>query len=117
VDDGAEPVSYRGVQPGTPLLSSTGQEFGTLDKVLEVPEEDLFDGVIVKTSAGRRFVDRDQIEEITTRHIRCNLDDDAVAELPAPSGTPIYHARAGATSGVKGWFSKRFGRGRWDQDS
>jgi hypothetical protein len=99
------------------MRSSSGREFGTLEKVLEIPEEDLFDGVIVKTSAGHRFVDRDQIDEITTRYITCNLDDAAVEALPPPSGSPVYHAHFGATSGVKGWFNKRFGRGKWDQDS
>ena len=117
MDDDAEPISYRGVQPGTPVRSSTGREFGTLDKVLEIPEEDLFDGVIVTTSAGRRFVDRDQIDQITTRYITCNLDDAAVDALPPPSGAPIYRAHQGATSGVTGWFNKRFGRGKWDQEN
>ena len=63
--DEAQPISYRGVSLGTPVLSSTGQQFGTLEQVLEIPSADLFDGVVVATDRGPRFVDRDQIAEIT----------------------------------------------------
>ena len=116
VDEHAEPISYRGAQPGTPMRSATGREFGTLDKVLEIPAEDLFDGVIVKTPHGRVFVDRDQIDEITTRYIACNLDDEAVAQLPPPSGSPIYRAKPGAVTGLGGWIDRLVGRGKWRQE-
>jgi len=53
VAENAEPVSYEGVPIGVPMLSSTGRQFGTLAKVLEIPSEDLFDGVIVKTHPGQ----------------------------------------------------------------
>lgn len=97
--DGAEPVSYEGVPKGVPLLSSAGEEFGTLTKVLQVPSEDLFDGVIVKTRHGERFVDRDQIDEITTEFIKCDLDAAAVESLPKPDGSPIYDDNAAAIEG------------------
>jgi hypothetical protein len=100
------------------MLSSTGQQFGTLEKVLEIPAEDLFDGVIVKTDAGRRFVDRDQIIEITTQYIKCSLNDSQCAELPEPSGAPIYHARVGQGGGgsFSRWMHRTFGRGGWREE-
>jgi hypothetical protein len=118
VYEDAEPVSYEGVPVGTPLLSSTGTEFGTLVRVLEIPEEDLFDGVEVRTAAGIRFVDRDQIAEITTRYIKCDLDDDAVANLPEPSGSPVYKddplQDVGGT--FKDWVGKTFLHRKWKQE-
>jgi len=42
-------VSYRAAVPGTPVLTRTGKEIGTLEHVLGVPEEDLFDGLVVAT--------------------------------------------------------------------
>jgi hypothetical protein len=118
VSDTAEPVSYEGVPEGVPLLSTTGKQFGTLEKVLEIPSEDLFDGVIVKTHHGRRFVDRDQIAEITTEYIRCDLDDDAAAKLPEPSGDPAYHASSGYGEGntFREWVHRTFGHGGWKAD-
>jgi hypothetical protein len=99
VNEDAQPVSYEGAPLGVPMLTSTGSQFGTLEKVLELPSEDLFDGVIVSTEHGRRFVDRDQIAEITTEYIRCAIDDAAAAALPEPSGTPAFEADAGYGEG------------------
>lgn len=113
--DSAPPVSYEGVPTGVPLLSSTGRQFGTLERVLEIPSEDLFDGVIVATDNGRRFVDRDQINEITTQYIRCLLSDSQVADLPEPSGTAAYDADAGYGAGhsFRDWVQRHFGHGGW----
>jgi hypothetical protein len=63
-------VSHRAAVPGTPVLTQTGTEIGTLEHVLEVPEEDLFDGLVVATEWGLRFVDANQVELITVRHVR-----------------------------------------------
>jgi hypothetical protein len=113
--DDAQPVSYEGVPLGVPLLSSTGQQFGTLVKVLEIPSEDLFDGVIVSTDYGHRFVDRDQISEITTEYIKCDLDDQQTTRLPEPSGTPVFHANAEYGEGrtFREWVHRTFGHGGW----
>jgi hypothetical protein len=43
---------------GTPVLNSSNAEFGTVEHVLQIPAEDLFDGIAVKTKHGLRFVDR-----------------------------------------------------------
>ncbi len=115
MSDEAEPVSYDGVPRGVPLLSSSGQGFGTLVKVLEIPSEDLFDGVIVKTEHGRRFVDRDQIREITTEYIACDLDDSQIADLPEPSGTAAFDDDPGYGEGksFREWVHRTFGHGGW----
>jgi len=42
-------VSYQGVTPGVPVLTRDGEQFGILEHVLEVPEEDVFDGIVVWT--------------------------------------------------------------------
>ena len=97
--EGAEPVSYQGVPLDVPVLSSTGEKFGTLEKVLQIPSEDLFDGVIVHTEHGKRFVDRDQIDEITTQYIKCALDSAAVEALPKPDGSPVYEDNARVVEG------------------
>src|SRR5713101_6555136 len=68
-------VSYQGAVPGTPVLSRAGNEIGTLEHVLEVAELDLFDGIVIATDWGLRFIDADQVEVITIRHVRCRIDD------------------------------------------
>jgi len=86
--DAGEPISYQALEPGTPVLTASGNEVGTVHHVLEVPSLDLFDGLSVKTKRGLRFVDRDQVTEIRTTVVRTSLTDEQAASLPAPDGPP-----------------------------
>jgi hypothetical protein len=117
-------VSYQGVTPGVPVLTRDGTQFGILEHVLEVPEEDLFDGIVVWTGAGGwlgrriqrdlsrgeasaarrlellqpqhlRFVDADQVAAITSAYIRCDLDVAQASALPPPArDAPVFYANA-----------------------
>jgi len=93
------PISYEAAARGTPVLSSVGTEIGTLEHVLEVPEVDVFDGIVITTKAGLRFIDADYVQRITRGYIRCSLDDTQAAELPPPQGSPVYRVDALADSG------------------
>ena len=111
------PISYEALQVGTPVLSSTGRQFGTVAHVLQIPEEDLFDGIAVKTHHGLRFVDRDQIIEMTTTAVQCALTDEEVAALPAPKGTLVLHPDTAHDEGpsLTARFGRLFGRERWKE--
>ncbi len=87
-------ISYMALAIGTDVQSSTGTTFGTVEHVLEIPELDLFDGIVVTTQHGLRFVDRDQITQITSHVVRCALSDEEAANLPAPGGPPVYRVNA-----------------------
>jgi hypothetical protein len=114
-------VSYEAVTPGIPVLTRDSEQFGILEHVLEVPQLDLFDGIVVWVGGGAladrqiqrelakghqaaarnfergsasgelRFVDADQIAAITAGYIRCDLDHSQVGLLPPPDGAPVYH--------------------------
>ena len=123
-DDEQFAVSYQGVSPGVPVLTKDGTQFGILEHVLEVPEEDVFDGIVVWTGGGGwldrriqrdlsrdeksaarrlelfqpqhlRFVDADHVAAITAGYIRCDLDAAQATALPPPErNTPVYYANA-----------------------
>jgi hypothetical protein len=92
-DDG-HAISYLALDVGTPVQSCSGHIFGKVVHVLQVPELDLFDGIVVGTEHGLRFVGRDQIIEIQTTAVRCALSDDDAENLPKPEGTPTFHVDA-----------------------
>jgi hypothetical protein len=96
-DDSA--ISYMAAVPGTPVLSSSGNQIGTLEHVLQVPEVDVFDGIVIATQAGLRFIDADYVREITTAHIGVSLDDAQAAQLAPPDGAPVYRVDALADTG------------------
>jgi hypothetical protein len=132
VDDDEMVVSYQGVTPGVPVLTRDGAQFGILEHVLEVPQLDVFDGIVVwvgspavvqqrlqrqlgegdtgaanrtERAAGLqhlRFVDADRIAAITVGYIRCDLDAAGVAALTPPDGAPVYHADPGDAGSLPG---------------
>jgi hypothetical protein len=115
--DEGRPISYEALTVGTSVLSSTGSQFGTVAHVLQIPEEDLFDGIAVKTKHGLRFVDRDQITDITTTLVRSSLNDEEVAALPAPNGTLVLHPDTARDEGpsLTARFGRLFGREKWKE--
>jgi len=116
MDDG-QPVSYMGLPIGAAVLSSTDTQFGTVEHVLQIPELDIFDGIAVMTKHGLRFVDRDQITDITTTLVRCSLTDEEAAALPAPEGTLVLHPDTAHDEGpsLSARFGRLFGRQHWKE--
>jgi hypothetical protein len=117
-DQYGEPVAYTGLEVRTPMLTSSGTEFGEVQHVLQIPEEDLFDGIVVKThDHGIRFVDRDQIDDIRKNGVRCSFDDGQVASLPAPHGTLVLHPDTAHDEGssLSARWGRLFGRQKWKE--
>lgn len=114
-------ISYLGVSPGVPVLTRDGEQFGFLEHVLQVPEEDIFEGIVVWIGGGTwanrriqrdlsrrhvsaahfleafqphhlRFVEADKVSAITVGYIRCDLDRSQAGMLPEPSSTPVFLA-------------------------
>jgi hypothetical protein len=112
------PISYEAAQKGTPVVGSSGASIGTLEHVLEVPELDLFDGLVIGTHHGLRFIDADKVALITASQIRCELSDAEIADLPAPDGAPVYHVDALADSGhnLHDVLGRFFGRPHWTRE-
>jgi hypothetical protein len=111
-------VSYQGAVLGTPVLSRTGARIGTLEHVLEVPDLDLFDGIVVAAHHGVRFINADRITRITRSHLETDLDDVEAAQLPAPDGPPVYHVDALQYSGheLRDFLGRWFGRPHWTRE-
>lgn len=113
------PISYQAAVRGTPVLSSSGNKIGTLEHVLEVRDLDLFEGIVIATHHGLRFVDAEHIGKITTTHIESSLDDEQAAQLPAPAGPPVYSVDVLADTGdsLHDVIRRFFGRPHWKRDT
>lgn len=117
--DDSDPIAYSALQPGTAVRSSDGQEFGTVEAVLQVEEVDVFDGIVVKTARGSRFVDADRVGSIFTSHVMTTLSPDEVDGLPQPDQSRVYDVDAAADTGnsAADRFGRMFGRGKWKRES
>jgi uncharacterized protein YrrD len=91
VPDLGEPTSYLALGKGADVYSSDGERMGKVEHVLAVPEDDIFDGIVLDTSVlpdGHRFVDADQVEEIFERGVLLKIDRQVAESLPEPSENP-----------------------------
>lgn len=113
--DPATPIAYGALEKGTVMLTRSGRQFGTVEHVLQIPEEDLFDGIVAATERGLRFVDRDQIEAISIGSVQCAITDEEAAALPAPDGDPVFTVNALQDVGgsLQDLLGRMFRRPRW----
>jgi hypothetical protein len=91
MDDPGLPISYEVLEAGTPVYSSDEQPVGLVAHVLSVPEEDVFDGIVIaehSSTGGHRFADAEDIGPIYERAVTLKLDATACANLPTPSANP-----------------------------
>lgn len=114
-----EPIAYTALHRGTAVVSSDGQQFGTVEHVLAVDEVDVFDGIVVKTAQGARFVDAGQVGSIYPSRVETTLTAAQADQLPAPDqDAPAYDADADDDTGesLGDRFGRMFGRGKWKRE-
>ena len=74
----------------TPVFSSDG-ELGEVKRVLADAEADIFDGLIVDTDDGDRFVDAPNVAELYERAVVLTLSADDAQHMPEPTRQPGLH--------------------------
>jgi len=110
-DDGYA-ISYKVLEQGTPVHSCDGDEVGSVREVLENVAEHIFDGLVIDTPAGERFVDAPEVARIAERRVTLTLDAEAAAQLPErdDKGAPTFRANA------RGGRMSRFFGGGWKRE-
>jgi hypothetical protein len=85
--DEGHAVSFKVLQRGTPVQSSDGVKLGTVRRVQEAKRENIFDGIVIETGDGRRFVDAPEVARIAERMVTLTFSAEEADEhlLPAPS--------------------------------
>ena len=107
-DDDGQAVSFQVVQRGTPVWTADGHEIGRVREALENVREHIFDGLVIDTPAGPRFVDAPEVARIAERRVTLTIDAAAAAQLPEgdPEGGTEYRAN------VRGRFGRLWRRRR-----
>jgi hypothetical protein len=91
--DEGHAVSYKLLQRGTVVHTSDGVAIGKVERVLENPREHIFDGIVVTTSRGLRFVDAPEVARIAELRVTLSIDATEAAALPEPDpGAPEFKA-------------------------
>ncbi len=84
MSDDDHSISYLALPRGVPVVTSDGVQIGTVAKVLDNAREHIFDGIVVKTEKGNRFVDAPEVARITAQQVTLTIDAGAAAELQPP---------------------------------
>lgn len=111
-----DPISYEVLAKGTPVLTSASAEIGRVEHVLSDSSLDLFDGIVIKTHEGLRFVSADQVGRITAAAVHTTVTDAGVAELQKPhTGDAVFEADPEQNTGgeLNEWFGRKFLREHW----
>ena len=105
-----DPIAYTALQPGTPVHTSDGRAFATVQAVLVDEKVSVFDGIVVQTAEGTRFVDADHVGLIYTSHVGTTLSAEQAANLPLPDGSTVVEIKPGRSMGAR--LGRMFGRGK-----
>src|SRR5918998_6886139 len=111
-DDDGYAISYKVLERGTPVVDRDGGQIGTVREVLENQAEHIFDGLVLDTPGGQRFVDAPEVARIAQRRVTPTPDAAGAAALPEQDS-------AGGTTfsaNVKGGRLSRFLGGGWKRD-
>lgn len=108
-----DPVSWRGLIYGTPVLASDGTRVGSVREVLGSDAEDIFHGLRVEldgeTEAKRDvMIPAEAIDSLGTADVRVARSAADVRALPAYDEASTYHLAS------VGWLRKHLG---WTRDS
>lgn len=82
------PSSYLLLARATPVYGSDGDTAGSVKKVLCEPAADIFDGLVLATSCGDRYVPAERVAAIHERGVDLSITCEEVAGLPAPDPAP-----------------------------
>jgi hypothetical protein len=116
--DCGSPIAYLVLQQGTAVYTSEQERIGTVETVRFVEEEDVFEGIVIRTVAGLRFVDSDLVDRIYERCVLTTLTPEEAEALPAPEAGPaVYHADPadGLGTSLGDRFRRLFGKARWSK--
>jgi hypothetical protein len=84
--DDAPQIGYLALARGVPVFASDGAQVGTVRRVQDNAREHIFDGIVIDTPEGRRFVDAPEVARITERRVTLTITAAEAAELPEHRG-------------------------------
>jgi Mrp family chromosome partitioning ATPase len=114
VSDDGHAIGYKVLARGTPVRSSDGIQVGTVRRVMDNAREHIFDGIVIDTPRGQRFVDAPEVGRIFERAVILTITAAEAEELPEKQSVVTDRMRNAST--VRR--AKRLGRSmreRWDR--
>jgi Mrp family chromosome partitioning ATPase len=80
MEDDGHAISFKVLRRGTPVRSADGEKLGTVRRVQEATRENIFDGIVIDTPQGKRFVDAPEVARIAERAVTLTFPAAEAAE-------------------------------------
>src|SRR4051812_21343539 len=87
-DDHGAPIAYTILAEGTPVLTADGEQVGTVAGVRADEGTDVFDGIVIDTHDGDRFVDAPEIDTLYERAVVLTITAEQARALSEPTASP-----------------------------
>jgi hypothetical protein len=84
MDDDGHAISYKVLRRGTPVRAADGSEVGKVRRVQDNARENIFDGIVIDTPKGRRFVDAPEVARVAELAVTLTISAEEAAALPEP---------------------------------
>jgi hypothetical protein len=118
MDHGSQ-IAYTVLAEGTPVISADGGTIGSVKRVLADEASDIFDGIVIDTHQGERFVDAPEIDALYERAVVLSIPSAQASELPRHQAAPaVIEVDADTIAGDgPGDKSRSFVKRAWDRIS
>ena len=105
-----QPISWRSVVYGTPVLSSDNERAGDVHEVLGSDADDIFHGIRVAVAGRHRdvMIAAGEVTSLSATEVRTDLTRAEIDALPTYEEEATYHLAS------VGWLRKHAG---WKKDS
>ncbi len=114
MDDDGHAIGYKVLARGTPVRSSDGVQVGTVRRVQDNAREHIFDGIVIDTPDGRRFVDAPEVARIFERAVILTITAAEAEQLPE-QGSALAARMKHAGTVRRAQRLGRSVRDRWDR--
>jgi len=114
LDDG-HAISYQALRRGTVVRSSDGVELGKVRRIEEEARSHIFDGIVLDTPDGRRFLDAPEVAHIAERAVTTTFPAAEADQHLVDVGSRVAKLAKNTTTARR---AKRLGRNlrsRWDR--
>ena len=117
MDEGL-PIAYPLLEKGVPVISSDGEQVGTVHHVVAAQEQDIFHGLVISTTRlGQRFVPAEDVATLHEHGVDLRIDAAEVTALPAPGGGAPVYTEDPAMQPMGHWTNRLSGRSDWKHRS
>ena len=114
-EDDGHAISYKVLKRGTPVKSADGIELGKVRRVQDDPRTNIFDGIVVDTEDGQRFVDAPEVARVAERWVTTTFAAADADRFMQQTGSRLGAVAKNTTTARR---AKRLGdrmRDRWDR--